>query len=52
MIGETLSYKLSEPLDALLNTCAHIEDNEEIKKVAGTNISIVGLISDIKCVKL
>ena len=52
MISETLSYKLSEPLDTLLNSCAHIEDNEELKKVKDTNMSIVGLINDIKNVKL
>ena len=27
-------------------------DNEEIKKVSGSNLSVVGLINDIKCVKL
>jgi hypothetical protein len=50
MISDTLSYKLSEPLDTLLSSCEHIEDNEEIKKVS--NIWMVGLINDIKCVKL
>ena len=52
MISETLSYKLSEPLDTLLNSCSHIEDNEEIKKIKDSNMSIVGLINDIKNVKL
>ena len=52
MISETLSHKISEPLDTLLSSCAAIEDNEEIKKVLGSNLSVVGLINDIKCVKL